>query len=44
MKAQLLQVGTQHAQALKDAAAFGEAKVEEAKKHLLLPAARRPEI
>jgi ABC-type transporter Mla subunit MlaD len=33
MKAQLLQVGMQHAQALKDAAAAGEAKVEEAKKH-----------
>jgi hypothetical protein len=33
MKAQLLQVGMQHAQALKDATATGEAKVEEAKKH-----------
>jgi hypothetical protein len=33
MKAQLLQMGMQHAQALKDAAAAGEAKVEEAKKH-----------
>jgi hypothetical protein len=34
MKAQLLQVGMQHAQALKDAAAAVEAKVEEAKKQL----------
>jgi hypothetical protein len=32
MKAQLLEVGMQHAQVLKDAAATGEAKVEEAKK------------
>jgi hypothetical protein len=32
MKAQLLQVGIQHAQALKEATAAGEAKVEEAKK------------
>jgi hypothetical protein len=32
MKPQLLQVGIQHAQALKDVAAAGEAKVEEAKK------------
>jgi ABC-type transporter Mla subunit MlaD len=34
MKAQLLQVGMQHAQALKDTAAAGEAKVEEVKKQL----------
>jgi hypothetical protein len=32
MKAEQLEVGMQHAQALKDVAAAGEAKVEEAKK------------